>query len=47
VACSLSLLIGNYGTIVRQRPQVTVFLVPFAALGWTLRNNAERTDTHS
>jgi hypothetical protein len=40
VACSLALLIGNYGTIVRQRLQVTVFLVPFAALGWSLRRPA-------
>ena len=40
VACSLALLIGNYGTIVRQRLQVTVFLVPFAALGWSLRRHA-------
>jgi hypothetical protein len=40
VACSLAILIGNYGTIVRQRPQVTVFLVPFAALGWSLRRQA-------
>lgn len=38
VACSLALLIGNYGTIVRQRPQVSVFLVPFAAYGWSLRH---------
>jgi hypothetical protein len=37
VAVSLALLIGNYGTIVRQRLQVTVFLIPFAALGWCLR----------
>jgi hypothetical protein len=37
VALSLALLIGNYGTIVRQRLQVTVFLIPFAALGWSLR----------
>jgi hypothetical protein len=46
VACSLALLIGNYGTIVRQRPQVTVFLVPFAALGWSLRDHAARSVDH-
>jgi hypothetical protein len=40
VACSLAVLIGNYGTIMRQRLQVTVFLVPFAALGWSLRRRA-------
>lgn len=40
VACSLALLIGNYGTVVRQRLQVTVFLVPFAALGWSMRHHA-------
>jgi len=33
----LSLLIGNYGTVVRERLQVTIFLIPLAAYGWTLR----------
>jgi hypothetical protein len=42
VTCSLALLIGNYGTIVRQRPQVSVFLVPFAAYGWSLRHQPDR-----
>lgn len=45
VACSLALLIGNYGTIVRQRPQVSVFLVPFAAYGWSLRHRRTPTRT--
>jgi hypothetical protein len=30
----LSLLISNYGTALRQRPQVMVFLVPIIAHGW-------------
>jgi hypothetical protein len=37
IACSLAILLGNYGTIVRERLQVTIFLVPFAAYGWTCR----------
>ena len=30
----LTLLIGNVGTLVRERIQVTVLLLPFVALGW-------------
>jgi hypothetical protein len=37
ISCSLAILLGNYGTIVRERLQVTIFLVPLAAYGWTLR----------
>ena len=37
LAASLSLLVGNFGTIVRERLQVTVLLVPLIAYGWTLR----------
>ena len=33
LALSLALLIGNYGTAVRERLQVTVFLIPLAAAG--------------
>ena len=33
VACALALLIGNYGTVVRERLQVEVVLVPFIAAG--------------
>ena len=33
LAVSLSLLIGNYGTVVRERLQVLVFLVPLTGLG--------------
>jgi hypothetical protein len=43
VAVALSLLIGNYGTVVRERLQVTIFLVPFAAYGWTLRKKPTAT----
>ena len=38
----LSLLLGNYGTVVRERLQVTVFLIPLAAYGWTLRKSPAR-----
>jgi len=34
IALVLTLLIGNVGTLVRERIQVTVLLLPFVALGW-------------
>lgn len=34
----LSLLIGNYGTAVRERPQLVVLMVPFIALGLSIRH---------
>ncbi|MBA3286432.1 MAG: glycosyltransferase family 39 protein [Acidimicrobiia bacterium] len=37
VAVGLSLLLGNSGTVVRERLQVTIFLLPLAAYGWTQR----------
>ena len=37
IAVALSLLIGNFGTIVRERLQVEIFLIPLAAYGWHLR----------
>ena len=37
IAASLSLIIGNYGTIVRERLQVSIFLLPFAGYGWVIR----------
>ena len=37
VAAGLALLIANYGTVVRQRMQVVVLLVPVIALGLSLR----------
>lgn len=39
----LSLLIGNLGTIVRERLQVLVFLLPFIALGRLRMDEAEAT----
>ncbi|MEY2459616.1 MAG: hypothetical protein QOG30_1446, partial [Acidimicrobiaceae bacterium] len=39
---ALSLLLGNYGAIVRERLQITVLLVPLVALGWTLRTRRLR-----
>ncbi len=39
ITVALSLLLGNYGTVVRERLQVTVFLIPLAAYGWTLRKD--------
>ncbi|MEO5678265.1 MAG: hypothetical protein ABIS47_01210, partial [Acidimicrobiales bacterium] len=37
----LTLLIGNVGTLVRERIQVTVFLLPFVALGWRRAEDAK------
>jgi len=34
IALVLTLLIGNVGTLVRERIQVTIFFLPFIALGW-------------
>lgn len=42
LAVALTLLIGNFGTIVRERLQLLVFLVPLAALG-IARRRAEAT----
>jgi hypothetical protein len=35
---TLSLLISNYGMIVRQRPQMLIFLLPVMAHGWAIRH---------
>jgi 4-amino-4-deoxy-L-arabinose transferase-like glycosyltransferase len=45
LAASLSLLIGNFGTIVRERLQVTVLLIPIIAYGWSLRRSRLRPST--
>lgn len=34
VASGLALLVANFGTTVRQRPQVVLFLLPLIGLGW-------------
>jgi hypothetical protein len=36
-ACMLALLVANFGTVVRERMQVLVLLIPFISLGLTLR----------
>ena len=36
-ACLLSLAIGNFGTLVRERMQVVILVLPFIALGLSLR----------
>ena len=42
-AIGLSLIIANFGTAVRERMQVIVFLVPLIALGLSLRKHPEET----
>ena len=43
-ACMLSLAVGNFGTMIRERLQVVVLLVPLIALGLSLRPTAARAD---
>jgi hypothetical protein len=40
-ACLLALAIGNFGTVVRERMQVVVLLVPFIAVGLATRRRQE------
>ncbi len=47
MAISLALLIGNYGTVVRERLQVLVFVVPLAALGISTRRSERRAKVES
>jgi hypothetical protein len=37
LAVGLALFVGNYGTVVRERLQVSILILPFVAYGWTLR----------
>jgi cation transport ATPase len=39
-ACMLALLVANFGTVVRERMQVLVLLIPFISLGLALRNSS-------
>jgi hypothetical membrane protein len=39
-ACMLALLVANFGTVVRERMQVLVLLVPFISLGLAMRSSA-------
>jgi len=36
-SCLLALAIGNFGTVVRERMQVVVLLIPFLAVGLAAR----------
>lgn len=38
LAAMLSLVIGNFGAIIRERLQVVILLIPFIALGWVTRH---------
>lgn len=40
-ACLLSLAVGNFGTLVRERMQLVVLLVPFIAYGLSLRRGPD------
>jgi hypothetical protein len=40
IAITLALFLGNFGTVVRERLQVLIFLLPFVALGLSLRYDA-------
>jgi len=43
IAIVLTLLIGNVGTLVRERIQVTILFLPFVALGWA--REAKQSET--
>lgn len=43
MACVLSLSVGNFGILVRERMQVLLLLVPFIALGLSLRHRRPAT----
>jgi hypothetical protein len=43
----LTLLIANFGTAVRERMQVIIFLVPLIGLGWSVRHPARHATTVS
>ncbi|HVE94939.1 MAG TPA: hypothetical protein VNB24_08475 [Acidimicrobiales bacterium] len=45
IAAPLSLLIGNYGTAIRERLQVIILLVPFIALGVARRRASRQTES--
>lgn len=45
ISFELALVIGNFGTIVRERTQVVIFLVPFIALGLAVRAATRATHT--
>jgi hypothetical protein len=40
----LTLLIANFGTSVRERMQVIIFLVPLIGLGWSIRHPARQNE---
>jgi hypothetical protein len=42
ITLAVSVVIGNYGTQIRERPQVLLFLVPFTALGLAERTAVKR-----
>jgi hypothetical protein len=40
VTVGLALLVANFGTVVRERMQVVVLLIPLIGLGWSVRHPA-------
>ena len=40
VTVGLALLVANFGTVVRERMQVLVLLIPLIGLGWSVRHPA-------
>jgi hypothetical protein len=41
IAVALALVIGNFGTTIRERPQVLLLLMPFVALGLAVRQHPQ------
>jgi hypothetical protein len=43
VTVGLALLVANFGTVVRERMQVVILLIPLMGLGWSIRHPAAPT----
>jgi hypothetical protein len=43
VTVVLALLVANFGTVVRERMQVVLLLLPLISLGWSVRHPVQRT----
>jgi Dolichyl-phosphate-mannose-protein mannosyltransferase len=41
VTVALTLLVANFGTVVRERMQVVILLIPLMSLGWSIRHPRE------
>jgi hypothetical protein len=47
VTVGLALLVANFGTVVRERMQVVILLIPLISLGWSVRHPARPTASNA